>query len=64
MPREYDHQVNAFGCCRCGNEDAEKIEPVVELMGTIPSGLIGHAKLPQYRFNGFQCLVCEPNRRS
>jgi hypothetical protein len=64
MTREYDDQVNAFRCRRCGNEDADKIEPVIELIGTVPSGMIGHAKLAQYRNNGFRCLVCEPTLQS
>ncbi len=61
MPREYDYQVNVFECRRCGNNDPDKIVPVIEFLGSEPSGLIGHAKLSRWQRNGFRCLVCEPN---
>ncbi len=57
---KFDDQVNMFGCRRCGNKDTDKIEPIVTLVGTKKSGLIGHAKIPQYRFDGYRCLVCTP----
>lgn len=64
MTREFDGEVNVFGCRRCGNKDPDKIEPVIEFIGTTPSGLIGHARLAKYAMNGLRCLVCDPKTKT